>query len=76
VKPWVLYSAIRVGIFAASFALLYWALGVTWWLAAVLAAVIGLCVAYLFFRPQRDEVVNALVTRATQGADEAAEDER
>lgn len=75
-KPWVLYSAIRVGIFAASFALLYWALGVTWWLAAVLAAVIGLCVAYLFFRPQRDDVVNALRTRTTQGADEAAEDER
>lgn len=72
-KPWVLYTAIRVGIFAASFALLYGLLGLAWWLAAVLAALIGLCVAYIFFRPQRDEAVNALRARPAS-ADETAED--
>jgi hypothetical protein len=72
-KPWVLYSAIRVGIFAASFALLYGLLGVVWWLAAVLAALIGLCVAYIFFRPQRDEAVKALRAKPAT-SDEDAED--
>lgn len=72
-KPWVLYSVIRLGLFAASFAVLYWALGVTGWLAAVLAALIGLCVAYLFFRPQRDEVVNALRAKPATGSDEESE---
>ncbi|MBC7517663.1 MAG: DUF4229 domain-containing protein [Microbacteriaceae bacterium] len=52
-RRWILYSLLRVGIFAAILALLL-ALKVEPWMAAVVAAVVGLCVSYIFFRPQRD----------------------
>jgi hypothetical protein len=75
VKPWVLYTVIRVGIFAAVFALLYGLAGLEWWIAALIAAAIGLCVSYLFFRPQRDELVRSIGTRGARPAtDESAED--
>jgi hypothetical protein len=75
VKPWVLYSLIRVGIFAAVFALLYGLAGLEWWIAALIAAAIGLCVAYLFFRPQRDDLVQAIGAKPDRAnTDETAED--
>ena len=74
-KPWVLYTLIRVGIFAAVFALLFGLAGLEWWIAALIAAAIGLCVSYLFFRPQRDELVRAIGAKPTRvTSDESAED--
>jgi putative Mn2+ efflux pump MntP len=76
VKPWVAYSLIRIGIFAAAFAPLYLA-GVPWWLAALIAAIIGLCVAYIFFGRLRDAVAVDLAerrARPSRDADSAAED--
>lgn len=74
-KPWVLYTLIRVGVFAGVFAVLYALAGLEWWIAALIAAAIGLCVAYLFFRPQRDELVRSIGARpASPTTDESAED--
>lgn len=74
-KPWVLYTLIRVGVFAGVFAVLYGIAGLEWWIAALIAAAIGLCVAYLFFRPQRDELVRSIGTRSARPVtDESAED--
>jgi len=76
VKPWVLYSLVRVGIFAVTFGLLF-ALGIEWWLAAIIAAVIGLCVAYIFFGKLRDAVALDIAARRARpagDADTAAED--
>ena len=74
-KPWVLYTLIRVGIFAAVFALLYALAGLEWWIAALVAAAIGICVAYLFFRPQRDELVRTIGAKPDRAnTDESAED--
>ena len=61
-KPWVAYSLVRIGIFALAFAVLM-LVGVEWWLAAILAAVIGLCVAYIFFGKLRDAVALDIVKR-------------
>lgn len=75
-KPWVLYSLVRVGIFAVTFGLLF-ALGIEWWLAAIIAAVIGLCVAYIFFGKLRDAVALDIAARRARpagDADTAAED--
>lgn len=58
-RRFLLYSALRVGLFAGAFAGLL-ALQVNPFLAAALAAVIGLCVTYIFFRRQRDEVVRSV----------------
>lgn len=72
----MLYSLVRVGIFAVTFGLLF-ALGIEWWLAAIIAAVIGLCVAYIFFGKLRDAVALDIAARRARpagDADTAAED--
>lgn len=74
-KPWVLYTLIRVGIFAGVFAVLFGVAGLEGWIAAIVAAIIGICVSYLFFRPQRDAAVGSLGTRSAHTeTDESAED--
>jgi phosphate/sulfate permease len=76
VKPWVLYSLIRVGLFAIVFAGLMLA-GIPWWLSAIIAAVVGLCVAYIFFGKLRDAVALDIVSRRAstkKDADQLAED--
>jgi len=70
VKPWLAYSLIRVGVFAVAFAILM-LVGVEWWLAAILAAVIGLCVAYIFFGKLRDAVARDIVARRAAPAGDA-----
>jgi len=62
VKPWVLYGLVRVGVFAVAFALLLLT-PIPWWLSAVIAAVVGLCVAYIFFGRLRDAVAGDLARR-------------
>jgi len=74
VKPWITYSLIRIGIFAAVFALLYGVLSVHWAISAAVAAVLGLSISYLFFRRQRDAAVASLASKPKSAAsDEAAE---
>ncbi len=73
-KPWIIYTLFRVGIFAAVFAVLYGLLSFEPWLAAVIAAVIGVATSYLFFRRQRDAAVASLGrTPAVAKSDEEAE---
>ncbi|MBX3099411.1 MAG: DUF4229 domain-containing protein [Salinibacterium sp.] len=75
-KPWVTYSLVRIGIFAAVFAILMLA-NVTWWLSAIIAATIGLCVGYIFFGKLRNAVALDIVQRRARPAgdvDTAAED--
>lgn len=69
-KPWVKYSLVRLGVFAVAFGLLL-AVGVVWWLAAAIAAIIGFCVAYIFFRPLRDAITADLAARRARPADDA-----
>jgi len=57
-RQWVSYSLLRLGIFAAALIVLL-ALQIEPWIAATVAAVVGLCVAYIFFRPQRDAVARS-----------------
>ncbi len=76
VKPWVLYSLVRVGVFAIALAVLL-VVGLDWWLAAILATVIGLCVAYIFFGKLRDAVASDLADRrgrASTDSDAQVED--
>jgi Protein of unknown function (DUF4229) len=59
--------------------LLFFVLGIIWWLAGVLAAVISLCLSYIFLADQRNAVAADLAARraasGTRGDDEHAEDE-
>ena len=73
-KPWVVYSLLRVGIFAASFALLYGVFQIAPWLSALIAAALGLTISYIFFRPQRDAALTSLAAKPkTAQSDEDAE---
>lgn len=58
-RQWILYSLIRVGVFAIALALLM-ILGVNVFVAAIGAAIIGLCVSYIFLRRQRDAVASSI----------------
>lgn len=79
VKPAVAYGLVRVGVFAAVFALLLLVRPDLWWLWAVVAAVVSLCVGYIFFGRLRDAAARELAERRAArvpapGPDESAED--
>ena len=72
-RAWILYSALRLGLFAVLFGILY-ALTVgsfptmAWAIAGVGGAILALCVSYIFLKPLRDRVALELVTaRAGHG---------
>jgi hypothetical protein len=62
VKPWIIYSLLRLGIFAAAFTLLMVA-QVEWWLSALIAAILGFAISYVFFGTLRDAVARDIVAR-------------
>ncbi|MBF0672113.1 MAG: DUF4229 domain-containing protein [Salinibacterium sp.] len=59
---WLLYTLLRLGLFAGVFAALM-LLGIWWWLSAIFAMVISFSVAYLFFRDTRDQLALDLQQR-------------
>ena len=61
-RAWIVYTVIRLGVFAIALAGLL-LLQVTPWIAAVGAAVIGLCVSYIFFRGPRDQVARDIYAK-------------
>jgi divalent metal cation (Fe/Co/Zn/Cd) transporter len=63
------YSLVRLGVFAISFAALL-AATVVWWLAALIAAAISFCVAYIFFGKLRDAVALELSQRRASPSSE------
>ncbi|MCU1425355.1 MAG: hypothetical protein JWM51_1646 [Microbacteriaceae bacterium] len=65
---------IRVGLFVAVLAVLLLA-GIEGWLAALIAAVIGLCVSYLFLGRQREAVATAVHHRRSGTTVAATDDE-
>jgi hypothetical protein len=79
VRPWIKYSLIRLSIFVIVLAVLL-IIGMNPFLAALVAAVAGFALSYIFFRKIRDEVAAELAARATKpltvrNVDTDAEDE-
>ena len=71
----MLYSLLRVGIFAIVLTALL-LLQLTPWIAAIIAAIVGTCVTYLFFRPQRDAVARSFYEfRTSEHRDEDSDEE-
>lgn len=79
VRAVVMFSILRVLVFAVPFGILY-ALGFDWWVAALLAALLGFCLSYIFLRPWRERVALQLARArerkapAETSSDEDAED--
>jgi hypothetical protein len=59
VPAWLVFTVLRVLMFAVPFVILL-LLGIEGWLAALLAAVIGFCLSYIFLRTPRDTVARGL----------------
>jgi hypothetical protein len=77
VKPWLQYALIRVGVFAVVFAVLYWLRPDLWWVWAIVAAVISVCVGYIFFGDLRRRMAEDVAARRAApepSSDELAED--
>jgi hypothetical protein len=60
--PWVRYSLIRIGLFAALFAILM-VTGIEWWMSALVATVMAFSLSYIFFVRQRDALARDLAAR-------------
>ncbi|GAA2074195.1 hypothetical protein GCM10009840_04600 [Pseudolysinimonas kribbensis] len=82
-RAWILYSAVRVGLFAVLFAVVYaltaqlWSFA--WAVAAVVAALLAFCISYIFFGRLRARALTELAAsrrprEAPAGSDENAED--
>jgi hypothetical protein len=75
VRPWIKYTLIRIVLFAGVLAVLMLFTPAPPWLATIIAAVVGLCVSYIFFRPQRDQLALSISARRERGEINADEDE-
>jgi len=69
VKTWVVYSLLRLALFAAALTLLL-LLNVPGWIAAIVAAIISFCISYLFFGRQRAKVAALLQKSRDSGQDD------
>jgi len=76
---WLVYTLLRLAFFAVPFAVLM-LFNITWWLSAILAAIIGLSSSYIFLARLRNRMSTALYEARTRqkaappGADEIHED--
>jgi hypothetical protein len=86
VRAWVIYSLLRVGLFLVLFTVLL-VLGVVYWIAAIAAALIALCISYIFLGRLRGRVAEEHAARraadtqppkadSDEGAEDALDSER
>ena len=59
----IAYGLLRIGVFAVVLVLLVLLRADLWWLWAVVAAVVSLCVGYIFFGRLRDAAGRELAER-------------
>lgn len=79
VRPWIKYSLIRLGIFIVVLAILL-VVGVNPYVSAIVAAVAGFVLSYIFFRKLRGQVAEEFAKRnekpePVKNVDTDAEDE-
>jgi hypothetical protein len=74
VPAWVYYSVYRVLMFLVPLAILL-LLGIEGWLSTLLAAVIGLCLSYIFLRKPRESVSRELYEARHRAAPRIQRDE-
>jgi hypothetical protein len=78
IPSWITYTVLRLLVFAVPLVILL-VLGVVWWLAVIAAALIGLCLSYIFLSRPRNAVSSDLYAvrhrdKPTRTEDDAAED--
>ncbi len=61
-RPWLYYSLLRVTLFVVVFAVLM-LLSVNEWIATAAAAIVALCLSYIFLKGPRDAVARDIYAR-------------
>jgi uncharacterized membrane protein len=74
VKPWLLYSVIRLALFAVVLAILLLA-QTPGWIAAIVAAIFGLAASYLFLGTLRGQVAQDVADRRSGKIQTVTDDE-
>jgi hypothetical protein len=74
VPAWVYFSVLRVLMFVVPLVVLV-VLGIEPWVATLLAAVIGLCLSYIFLRKPRESVARDLYAARNRTAASTASDD-
>lgn len=59
IPSWITYTVLRLLVFAVPLVILL-LVGVVWWLAVIAAALIGLCLSYIFLSRPRNAVSSDL----------------
>jgi len=78
IPSWITYTVLRLLVFAVPLAILL-LLGLVWWLAVIAAALIGLCLSYIFLSRPRNAVSSELYAvrhreKPVRSEDDDAED--
>lgn len=78
IPSWLTYTVLRLLVFAIPLALLL-LLGIVWWISVIAAALIGLCLSYIFLSKPRNAVSSELYDvrhrdKPAVSADDEAED--
>lgn len=72
-RPWLYYSILRVALFVVLFAVLM-LLSVNPWIATTAAAVVALCLSYIFLKGPRDAVARDIYARRHRERDDSDPD--
>jgi membrane protein implicated in regulation of membrane protease activity len=76
-STWFWFSLMRIAAFAIPLVVMLF-LGIEPWIAALLAAIIGLCISYIFFARTRNSLSQALYesrqAKKAENKDEETED--
>lgn len=68
-RRWLLYSLLRLGLFAGIFAILM-LLGLWWWASAIFAMLLSFLISYLLLRDTRDQLALDLQERRKRAAED------
>lgn len=74
---WTVYTILRLVFFAVPFTVLYFALGWTWWLSAIIATIIAFSLSIIFLSRQRETASESIHDwrQRTRTADDIVEDD-
>lgn len=72
-KPWLLYTLARLGIFVAALLVLL-VIGVPWYWATIIAALVGLLVSYIALPGLRHAVASSIAERRSTPEHDADSD--
>jgi hypothetical protein len=78
IPSWLIYTVLRLLVFAIPLAVLL-LLGIVWWASVIAAALIGLCLSYIFLSKPRNAVSSELYEvrhreKPTPSVDDEVED--